>query len=349
MVRILATRGRTLLTDVTAASLPSLLEDPEVRVWVDLSGPLADASQALVREVFRFHPLAIEDCFEERARPKLETYDGYLYCITHGMTLASSAEKHEIIELDAFLGHRYLVTYHAKDSRSVDGMFDVVARSGEPLRRGPATLLHAILDRQVDGIEPVLDDLEERLSVLESQVLANPRSQDLTSLVGLRRNILHLRRWLGLQRDVVLRLARQEFDLVSSAEALLFRDTHDHLARFTEFLETYRELTNSVQEAYLSVVNNRLGENMRFLTLFSAVLLPMTLIAGIYGMNFEHMPGLHHWMGFPLALLAMAATAVVVLLFLRSRGRLGKRLAAVPEPATAIRRRVRRRAPRASS
>jgi magnesium transporter len=183
---------------------------------------------------------------------------------------------------------------------------------------------------------------------LESQVLGNPRSQDLASLVGLRRNILHLRRWLGLQRDVVLRLARQEFDLVSPAEALLFRDIHDHLARFTEFLETYRELTNSVQEAYLSVINNRLGENMRFLTLFSSVFLPMTLIASIYGMNFEHMPGLHEWLGFPAALLAMAVAAVLVLMFFRRRGWLGKRLGAVPVLTAPSRRKARRAQKRAA-
>jgi magnesium transporter len=325
MVRILATRGRTVLTDVTVAGLPPLLDDPEVRVWVDLSGPVDDSSRAVASDIFRFHPLAVEDCFEARERPKLETYDGYLYCITHGLSVGSSAEKQEIVELDAFLGHRYLVTYHEKKSRSIDSMFEAVARSGEPLRRAPAALLQAILDRQVDGIEPVLDDIENRLGDLEEHVLSLPRNKDLAGLVALRRNILHLRRWLGLQRDVVLQLARQEFDLVSPAEALLFRDTHDHLARFTEFLETYRELSNSIQEAYLSVQSNRLGENMRFLTLFSAVLLPLTLITGIFGMNFTYMPGLRHWLGFPLVLLSMVATAALVLRFFRRKGSWGKR------------------------
>jgi len=326
MVRILATCGRTVLTDVTAQALPPLLDDPEIHVWVDLSGPLDEGNRFIVSDVFHFHPLAIEDCFEERARPKVETYDGYLYCITHGLSLASTAEEQEIIELDAFLSRRYLVTYHAKESRSVDAMFESVARSGEPLRRGPAALLQGILDRQVDGIEPVFDDLEKRLGELEEQVLAKPRSQDLASLVALRRNILHLRRWLGLQRDVVMRLARQEFDLVAPAEALLFRDTHDHLAHFTEFLETYRELTNSIQEAYLSVINNRLSENMRVLTLFSVVMLPLTVITGIYGMNFVHMPGLQHWLGFPLILLSMAITVGLILVFFRRNGWLGKQL-----------------------
>lgn len=320
MVRILAVRGRTVIADATAEVLPSLLADAETRVWVDLSGPLDEASAKIVGEVFHFNPLAIEDCFAERERPKLETYDGYLYCITHGISKASTAEEHEIVELDAFLGQRYLVTYHARDSRSVETMLESVARSGEPLRRGPATLLQSILDRQVDGIEPMLDDFEERLDVLEEQVLAGPRAEHLASLVAVRRNIVHLRRWLGLQRDLVLRLARQEFELIPPADALLFRDTHDHLARFAEFLETYRELSNSIQEAYLSMVNNRLGENMRFLTLFSAVLLPLTVLTGIYGMNFARMPGLQHWLGFPLTLAAMAATAGLVLLFFRGKG-----------------------------
>ena len=320
MIRILATRGHTVLDDVAVERLPELLADAEVRVWVDISGPIDEQSQRVVGDIFHFHPLAVEDCFAERERPKIESYEGYLYCITHGMSPTSNAEDHDIVELDAFLGERYLVTYHAKDSRSVESVSQLVRRSSEPLRRGPAALLQAILDRQVDGIEPVLDDFEERLGDLEERVLLKARGEDLVGLLAMRRNILYLRRWISLQRDVVLRLARQEFNLVSPADALHFRDTHDHLARFTELLETYRELTNSVQEAYLSVINNRLSENMRYLTLFSAVLLPLGLITGIYGMNFEFMPGLHNRWGFVLALLSMGVTTALVLWFFRRKG-----------------------------
>jgi magnesium transporter len=320
MIRILATRGQGLLPDLTPEALPGLLADPDARVWVDLSGPIDDASKKIVTETFHFHPLAIEDCFEERGRPKLETYDGYIYCITHGIRMAGDDDQHDVIELDAFLGQHYLVTYHAKDSRSVAAMLDVVARTGDPLRKGPAGLLQAILDRQVDGMEPLLDAFGESLESLEESVLGRPSSDDLAKLVAVRRNIVRMRRWLGLQRDLVLRLARQEFALVPPTDALLFRDTHDHLAHFAEFLETYRELANSIQEAYLSMVNNRLSEIMRFLTLFSAVLMPLALISGIYGMNFVHMPGLQSRFGFALTLLGMTATAAGVLLFFRRKG-----------------------------
>src|SRR5664279_3378185 len=148
MVRILVTRGRTVLDDVAVEQLAELLANAEIRVWVDLTGPLDEQSQRVVGDIFQFHPLAVEDCFAERERPKVESYEGYLYCITHGMSPSSNAEDHDIIELEAFLGERYLVTYHAKDSRSVEAVFQLVRRSGEPLRRGPASLLQTILDRQ---------------------------------------------------------------------------------------------------------------------------------------------------------------------------------------------------------
>jgi magnesium transporter len=320
MLRILALRAGATLPDVQVAELAALLDDPQARVWADISGPPDEDARALLRDVFRFHPLVIDECFEERERPKVEVFESYLYCITHGLDPQASAEHHDVVELDAFLGRQFLVTNHAKPSRSVEDAFQAVRRTGEPLRRGPAALLQAILDRQADGIEPVIDDIENRLEVLEEHVLAAPGGNDLARLVALRRNIVYLRRWLGLQRDVVLRLSRQEFTLIPSSEAVMFRDTHDHLARFTEFLETYRELTNSIQEAYLSVINNRLSENMRYLTMFSVVLMPLTLISGIYGMNFVHMPGLNHRWGFPIVLGAMVATAFLVITFFRRKG-----------------------------
>ena len=324
MMRIVAMRGRQTPSLSSLAELPALLQSPDTLVWVDLKGPADEEAQHVTREIFGFHPLAVEDCFAERERPKLETFDSYLYCITHGLARGSSVEEHEVVELDAFLGPRYLVTFHAKESPSVESVWELIQRSGELVRREPAAILQAIVERQVDGIEPLLDDFELRLSELEERMLARPAEQDLAGLVVLRRNIIHLRRWLGLQRDVVLRLARDQPNLVPPQEALRFRDTHDHLARFTELLETYRELTNTIQEATLSVINNRLGENMKFLTIFTAVLMPLSLLTGVYGMNFASMPGLQNPYGFVLTMAAMVITAGAVLYFFRRKGWLGK-------------------------
>jgi magnesium transporter len=324
VIHIFATRGdKELLLDVPVEQLPALLLEKKTNLWVDLSGPLDEDALKVARDIFHFHPLAIEDCFEAREHPKIEGFDGYVYIITHGLTPGSSAEEIDIVEIDVFLSKRYLVTYHSKFSRSINLTTELVRRAGEPLRRGPVALLHAILERQAEGIEGVLDNIEERIEDLEERVLARPHNADLGTLLALRRNTLALRRWMSKQRDVMLRLARNEFAVVSAQEALLFRDIYDYLTRFTDQLENYRDLATSVQDAYLSAANNRLGEVMKFLTVFTAVLMPLTVITGIYGMNFDHMPELRQKWGYPGILGIMAVTSASVLWFFRRRGWLG--------------------------
>jgi magnesium transporter len=322
MLRILAVRGeRELLTDLGAAALPGLLADPEVRIWVELAGPMDEDALAVVRDVFHFHPLTIKDCFESRENPKAEAFDDYVYVITHGLTAGSTAEETEIVELDAFLGGRFLVTYHALPSRSVDGVLELVQRgSGAPLRRGPAYVLSLLLDRQVDGIEPVLETIEERIDELEERVVARPTNRDLAMLLALKRTVLKTRRWMTKQRDVVLRLARSEFPGIGKADAILFRDIFEHLQQFADSLENFREMLASLQGTYLNMTNLRLSEIMKFLTVFTAVLMPLTVITGIYGMNFDHMPELRSRWGYPAALGAMVVTAAIILFVFKRRG-----------------------------
>ncbi len=331
MLNILATRGAEVLRDIGPERLPELIADPAVHLWVDLSGPMDEVAARVMRDMFQFHPLTIEDCFEPREQPKIEEYDQYLYIVAHGLTATSTAEGTETIELDIFLGKRYLVTHHDHVSRSVAAVTELVRKSGELLRRGPATLLHAIFERQADGIEPVLEAIEDRLVVVEDRVVVKPREADLIALLALRRNILHLRRWMTKQREVMLRLGRGEFDLVQAHDALLFRDVGDQLVRSTDLLENYRELTTSVQEAYLSMVNNRLNEVMKFLTVFTSVMMPMTVITGIYGMNFQYMPELTKRWGYPMALGLMASIGTGMLIFFKKRGWMGKDRNAPPE------------------
>jgi magnesium transporter len=304
--------------------LPALLEEEGALIWVSIANDMEGEAMRVVRDIFHFHPLAIEDCFGEREHPKIEAYDGYVYLITHGMAGQSNARRLLTSELDAFVSRRYLVTYHDQDSPAIDGTIEMVKRDGGPLRHGPAAVLHTVLDRQTDGIEPVIDDFDDAIAALEDRVLGRPRQSDLRRLLSLRRNLLHLRRWLTRQREVVLKLARNEVPIGNNQDALAFRDVYDHLQRFTDLIESYRELTTSVQDAYLTVANNRLNEVMKFLTVFTAVLMPLTVIAGIYGMNFEHMPELHWRLGYPFALGLMVATGLAMIWYFRWRGWIGR-------------------------
>jgi len=324
VIRILATRGaEEVVLDAPVDRLPALLAEPETFVWVILEPPTAPEDVALTRDVFKFHPLAIEDCFEERTHPKIEEYEGYLYLITHGLTASSSAEHIQPVELDAFVSARYIVTHNSRPSRSVSAVREQVAKTGLPLRHGPVAVLHALLDRQVEGLEDVVDDLEERIAGLEDAVFDRPGNARIATLLALKRNILQLRRWMSKQREVVLRLGRREFALIPATEAMQFRDVYDHLVRINDLLDNFREMLTSIQEAYLSITSNRLNEIMKFLTLFTAALMPLTVISGIYGMNFQHMPELGWRWGYPATLGLMAVVGGSVLLYFRRRGWLG--------------------------
>jgi magnesium transporter len=323
--RILATvPGDPSVRERAAEELPALLSQPAARVWVDMTPPIGDAEQAIVRDVFKFHPIAIEDCFASRAHPKVDEYDGYIYIITHGLSAGATADSAEPVELDAFLGANYLVTFHLGDSYSVSAVIDQVTRTGIPLTQGVTPVLHAILDRQIDGLEAVLDNIEARIEKLEDAVFARPRNALVASLLSVKRNILELRRWTAKQREVLLRLGRREFALISAEDALLFRDVHDHLVRINDLLESFRDLLTSIQEAYLSAVSNRTNDIMRFLTLFSTIMMPLTVLTGIYGMNFEHMPELHSKHGYAMVLVGMLLIAGSMLLYFRHRGWLGR-------------------------
>lgn len=324
MIRVFAaSRTREEVSSFLPSDVPALLADESAFVWVDIAGPRDDEAEALLRHVFHFHPLAIEDCFEARAHPKIEAYDDHLFVITHGMWRGSTAEASEVVELDAFLGKRFLVTHHTEDSRSVT---QVMGALNGPLRRGPAAVLHAILDRQIDGIEPTLDQVESRLEELERRVFLPPRRQDLETLLALKRTTLLFRRWMVRQREVLLRLSRNELELFSRHEGLLFRDAQDHLVRFVDMVESQRELAASLQDTMLSVSNIRLGEIMKYLTVFTAALMPMTVVSGIFGMNFEPLPGSHHPVGFWITVGLMVGAAAGVLAFFRRKGWISREL-----------------------
>lgn len=325
MHRILASRGPDeLIVDAPTSRLPALLAEPQTFVWVAISSPVTAEDQAIVRDVFHFHPLAIEDCFETRAHPKIEEFEGYFFLIAHGLTAESTAEDVHAVELDVFVTARAIVTFNALPSRSVAAVIDSVLKSALPLRRGPVAVLHGLLDRQVEGLEDVLDDVEERITALEDAVFDRAANASVATVLTLKRSILKLRRWMSKQREVMLRLGRQEISLIPPTDAMLFRDVYDHLVRINDLLDNFREMLTSIQEAYLQVTSNRLNEIMKFLTLFTAVLMPMTVIAGIYGMNFEHMPELKWKWGYPLAVGLMLAVGGGVLAYFWRHKWLGK-------------------------
>jgi len=339
------------------ADLARWLADEEAWVWVDLAGDRPEAERILA-EQFHFHPVIIEKCLEEVRHPRVHAFDGYLYLVAHGVKRArgrhrrrgapppllsdsgelpapparsapeANALEFETVELDVFLGTRYLVTYHGEPVPALDELFgDASGTRDQPIAGGPPALLREILDTLVDGYDPVLDRFDAELDVLEERILSRPVPEDLANLMRIRRSLQQLRRVNGHQQNMLLRLARGEFNHLPERERPFLRDVGDRLARVSDLTESYRETASALLEMYLSVSSNRLNEVMRTLTVVTLLLMPPTLLAGIFGMNFAHMPELRWRYGYLGALVLMGGSFVVGRWWLKRKGLWGGSLA----------------------
>ena len=321
--------------NLTAADLPELLDDASAVIWVDMESP-TEADERILLDVFHFHPLTVEDCRENRHYPKVEEFEGYLYFIVHGVTADTSSERFNTIELDGFLGKNYVITYHHDHFRSIANVKQLLRTSPVACQRGTPFLLHQILDQVVDYYSPVLDDFDDRIDKLEDDIfnLRRPNNMILSEIMELKRSVLRLRRISIKQMDILHRMARGEFPLIPDDMRPFYRDVYDHLVRVVDLSESYRDLISGSLEAYLSVVSNRLNEIMKVLTIFSAIMLPLTFIAGVYGMNFDNMPELHSRYGYFAVIAIMILVAIGMLLFFKRRGWIGGSEAAEEEQQT---------------
>lgn len=309
---------------LTTADLKALLQDKSLTIWVDMEQPTEEEDQVLI-DIFGLHPLVVDDCRADRHHPKIEEFPDYLYFIMHGVRADTSAERFNTIELDGVLGRNYVITYHHDMFRSINNIKQRVRSSTITCQRGPTFLLHQILDQIVDYYAPVLDDFDERISNLEDNIfnLRHPDNSILEEIMGLKRSVLRLRRISSKQLDILYRMSHGQYTLIDEQALPFFRDIYDHLVRVTDLAESYRDLIGGALDAYLSVISNRMNEIMKVLTIFSAVMLPLTFIAGVYGMNFDDIPELHTRYGYFVVWIVMITIASGMLGFFWRRGWIG--------------------------
>ncbi len=304
---------------IAPARLPALLEAKGATIWVDLSNP-TPGEAAILADVFHFHPLAIEDCEAHRHHPKIDDYGTYVFILTHGVHPESSVRDFRTRQLSLFLGPNYLVSHHHQPSRSVDHTLEGLRRSAAILAEGPDMLLYRILDFQVDLYMPLMDKFQKRIDEVETQCFTATTSEILKGVFDLRRALMRLRRFAGHQREILLRLTRREFPQIDDRAAIHLRDVYDHLVRITDLAETYREIVAVALEAHLSIVSNRTNEIMRALTVVATLFIPLTFIAGVYGMNFPNIPEFGWKYGWVFAYGLMAAVGAGMYLYFRRRG-----------------------------
>lgn len=282
-------------------------------VWVDVSNPDLATLQAIA-ERFPLHPLAIEDCLHFPQRPKLESYDGALFFIW--ITPVGTSGEIRKQEIDVFLGSDWIVTVHREP---FDALRRVAGEAEHHLALGPDWLLHAVLDGLVDDVFPVVDSIGDHLEDLQDEMLERADQSHLEELFKMRRELIDVHKALGPERDALFGLVRER-ELVSEEAYRYFQDVGDHLARLMDTVETYREMAALAMDLYLSSASNRMNQVMKQLTIVATIFMPLTLITGIYGMNFRNLPELTWRYGYFGVLAAMGVVVIVMLTEFKRRG-----------------------------
>ncbi len=299
------------------AELSTLLADPEARLWIDLQNT-GEAGFVALAPALTFHPMAVEDCVTDINHPKVDDYRDYLYIALHSARWEDPAQEPVLKELDVLIGKNYLVTYHEEDTRGVEHARALLGRRGDLLSRGPDHLLYYILDVMVDNYMPIIEMVHTHLDSLEERVLKRPNRRLLAEILQLKRGTAAIRRVVGPQRDTILAMTRDEYPGIRPEIRPYLRDVFDRMARISEMLDSFRDELATILDIYVSQVSNQLNEVMKVLTAITVVIVPVTLIASIYGMN-VHFPGANTVNGFYASVGLMVATALGMILYFRSR------------------------------
>jgi magnesium transporter len=291
-------------------------------LWVSLERPTEAEVQSILHDVFRVHPLSIEDTLStEYQAPKVDNFTEYIFLVMHALQPGFPAQALETMELDLFLGHNYLVTsFTSPHMPAVQYVWDRLDRDERLLARGPDVLCHAVLDKLVDDYLPLLDDIDLEIDALEDEVLTGPLENTLERILDMKHGMLTLRRIVMPQREVINRLSRDELPQISPNNRIYYRDIYDHLVRIYDLSETVRDVVTGTLDTYLSVTSNRLNEVMKTLTVVSTIFLPLAFIASVYGMNFVNMPELGWRYGyFALWAVFLLVAAGMLAIFRRHR------------------------------
>jgi len=296
--------------------------DKESVSWVDVQGLGSEDILQRLGQVFRLHPLVLEDVVNVPQRPKIEDYEDQLVIITRMVMLKPQGEGFISEQVSLVLGKYYLLTVQEEPDHDCFGPVRDRIRFNRGIIRknGSDYLAYALIDAIIDGFFPVLEAYGERIERLEDEVVENPTRQTLEKVHQVRRDLLALRRSIWPQREALNQLIRDGSPLIEANVQIYLRDCYDHVIQLLDIVETYRELASSLMDVYLSSVSNRMNEIMKILTVISTIFIPLTFIAGVYGMNFEYMPELKQLWGYPLVWAVMLAVAAGLIYFFWRRG-----------------------------
>jgi magnesium transporter len=329
MIRSLAftTQGRLHSRDVDVFLMPTVLNDTNLFLWVDLEDPTPEETKTVLEDIFHFHPLAIEDCVMVSPSPKVEEYlpkEGdsfapHLFMVIHAVDYSRKDGVFDTNELNFFLGKNFLVTYHERPIRSVTAVEERAVKGTVHIARAPDRVAHQLLDSIVENYKPALDELSLEIGEMEQAALQSPGKETLNRILQVKKEVMHLRQIIGPQREVLSRFAQGEFKLIRAHMVPYYRDVYDGLSHIADTAHSYTDSLTGILQIYLNMSSNQTGEVVKLLTLITVITTPIMMIGTWYGMNFKQMPELESSHGYMIAASLTGVSTLLTYLYFKKR------------------------------
>ena len=295
------------------------LQDENSFLWVDMK-EIDDNDIDLLTGIFNLHPLTVEDFIMVNARPKIENFKDYLFLIMFSMESHDKTKgRINTAELDFCLGKNFLISAHNNGVGLLEIVKERIRKQSPIIKNKADFFLYSILDTLVDGYFPIITEFDNMVDEMSDELFRQPTNATLKKIYLLKNEIMYLRRTIGPQADVISLITRGEFPGISAANTIYFRNIYDNLVRLNDIVGTSRDVVTGAMEAYVSVVSNRLNEIMKTLTIIATIMMPLTLIASIYGMNFKYMPELGSKHGYPAVIGIMFLTTITMLYYFKRK------------------------------
>jgi magnesium transporter len=293
-------------------------------LWVNVDGLGDEAVLRYLGQLFKIHPLALEDVTSFRQRSKVDDYENNLYTAMKMLSIQEGALFME--QVSFFLGPDFVLTFQEVEGDCLDSVRERIRKKGGLVcNMSSDYLLYCLIDAIIDAYFPVLETYDARMEDLEREILGRPDPSTMNRLFSMKHDLTNLRRTLWPVREMTGALAHSESTLISAATLVYLRDCQDHAVQLLELAESYRETSSSLMDFYLSSISNRMNEIMKVLTIIATIFIPLTFIVGIYGMNFDNMPELHTQNGYFITLGVMAAIGIGMLWWFARKGWLTRR------------------------
>lgn len=308
--------SKQFINNIPITDINELKSKKDNIIWADVNDPTSKDFLYLAAE-FGFHQLSIEDCLKGHQRPKIEEYNGYYFIVLYEANIVEGTNRLELKELSIFLGANFVVTVHTQPISALDLANRLWPEWSSRGTVATGTLAYILMDAIVDNYMIILDSVSDRIDELEDKLFSDFQPQLIEEVFRVKKHLLYLRRFISPLRDVLNVMLRREQPLFSTETYVYFQDVFDHTIRIADTVDSLRDILSSIMDVYLSISSNRMNIIMKRLTSISTILMSVTVVAGVYGMNFDYMPELKFRYGYVYALVSMVIISISLYIYLR--------------------------------